>query len=300
MITMTRLAPLAAPLALLAALTLSAPAAAQSAGTLTVCTEASPDGFDIVQYESAVTNDAAGLTVFDQLLTFKPGTTELAPGLAQSWSVSPDGLQVTLKLRPGVKFHSTPWFTPTRDFNADDVLFSIQRMNDKKHWAHGVARNGYIYWEGMGMSSLVKAVDKLDPLTVRFTLSRPEAPFLANLAMDFTMILSAEYAAALLKAGQPEGLDEPATTNGSNGNGAKAIGNGWNSATADRVPQIFGPVLIMPGQRFRLPFAQAGSYSFDCQAHASGQMKVEVAETPAPGLARLRWRLQNWNKEWMR
>lgn len=65
----------------------------------------------------------------------------------------------------------------------------------------------------------------------------------------------------------------------------------------DRVPQVFGPVLIMPGQSFRLPFAQAGSYSFDCQAHASGQMKVEVAETPAPGWPRLRWRLQNWSKE---
>lgn len=65
----------------------------------------------------------------------------------------------------------------------------------------------------------------------------------------------------------------------------------------DRVPQLFGPVLIMPGQSFRLPFAQAGSYSFDCQAHASGQMKVEVAETPAPGLQRLRWRAQHWKQE---
>lgn len=65
---------------------------------------------------------------------------------------------------------------------------------------------------------------------------------------------------------------------------------------ADRVPQIFGPVLIMPGQRFRLPFAQAGSYSFDCSAHASGQMQVQVASAPAPGWERLRWRWNN--KEW--
>jgi hypothetical protein len=65
---------------------------------------------------------------------------------------------------------------------------------------------------------------------------------------------------------------------------------------ADRVPQIFGPVLIMPGQRFRLPFAQAGSYSFDCSAHASGQMQVVVAAAPAPGWERLRWRWNN--KEW--
>lgn len=201
--TLRPLPRLLAPLALAAAFTLPGAAAAQSAGTLTVCTEASPDGFDIVQYESAVTNDAAGLTIFDQLLSFKAGTTELEPGLAQSWSISPDGLQVTLKLRPGVKFHSTPWFTPTRDFNADDVLFSIQRMNDKKHWAHGVAKNGYIYWEGMGMSSLIKAVDKLDALTVRFTLTRPEAPFVANLAMGaIGSISSLEYAEKLRAANQ--------------------------------------------------------------------------------------------------
>lgn len=58
----------------------------------------------------------------------------------------------------------------------------------------------------------------------------------------------------------------------------------------DEVPQIFGPVLIMPGQDFRLPFAQAGEYPFDCTAHASGQMTVVVEDTPAAGWPRLRWR----------
>ena len=60
---------------------------------------------------------------------------------------------------------------------------------------------------------------------------------------------------------------------------------------SDSVPQIFGPVLIMPGQDFRLPFAQASDYQFACSAHASGQMTVVVAELPNPGWARLRWRL---------
>ena len=48
---------------LAASLALGAAATAHAAGTLTVCTEASPDGFDIAQYESAVTNDAAGRTI---------------------------------------------------------------------------------------------------------------------------------------------------------------------------------------------------------------------------------------------
>jgi dipeptide transport system substrate-binding protein len=184
-------------------LTLSITGAVHAAGTLTVCTEASPDGFDIAQYESAVTNDAAGRTVYDQLLAFRPGTTEVVPGLAEKWEVSADGLVYTFRIRRGVKFHTTPWFKPTRELNADDVLWSIQRVNDKKHPAHGVAKNGYVYWEGMGMSSLIKSVDKLDSHTVRITLTRPEAPFIANMAMEaIGSIFSAEYGEHLLKAGK--------------------------------------------------------------------------------------------------
>lgn len=65
----------------------------------------------------------------------------------------------------------------------------------------------------------------------------------------------------------------------------------------DEVPQQFGPVLIMPGQSFRLPFEVASTYSFACSAHASGQMAVIVAPTPEPGWQRLRWRWQHRNKQ---
>lgn len=59
---------------------------------------------------------------------------------------------------------------------------------------------------------------------------------------------------------------------------------------SDSVPQIFGPMLIMPGQDFRLPFEQASDYQFACTAHASGQMSVVVKPMPAPGWPRLHWR----------
>jgi hypothetical protein len=62
----------------------------------------------------------------------------------------------------------------------------------------------------------------------------------------------------------------------------------------DDVPQIFGPVLIMPGQSFRLPFEKASTYSFACSAHASGQLAVVVAPAPEPGWQRLRWRAGRW------
>ena len=59
----------------------------------------------------------------------------------------------------------------------------------------------------------------------------------------------------------------------------------------DDVPQIFGPTLMMPGQSFRLPFAQASSYQFACTAHASGQMTILVEPFPATPWARLRFRV---------
>jgi hypothetical protein len=60
----------------------------------------------------------------------------------------------------------------------------------------------------------------------------------------------------------------------------------------DSVPQAFGPVLVMPGQDFRLPFEQAGDYQFNCSAHANGQMTVNVVPQPDPGWERLRWRAE--------
>jgi len=60
---------------------------------------------------------------------------------------------------------------------------------------------------------------------------------------------------------------------------------------SDDVPQVFGPTVLMPGQSFRLPFAVAADYQFECTAHASGQMTVVVGPQPLSPWARLRWRV---------
>ena len=65
----------------------------------------------------------------------------------------------------------------------------------------------------------------------------------------------------------------------------------------DDVPQQFGPVLVMPGQSFRLPFEKASTYSFDCTAHASGQMTIVVAEAPATPWDRIQWRWNQFKKK---
>jgi hypothetical protein len=64
----------------------------------------------------------------------------------------------------------------------------------------------------------------------------------------------------------------------------------------DDVPQIFGPTLMMPGQNFRLPFAQASTYTFACTAHASGQMTIIVYDNPATPWQRLVWRTRQLTK----
>jgi len=58
----------------------------------------------------------------------------------------------------------------------------------------------------------------------------------------------------------------------------------------DKVPQTFGPVLIMPGQSFKMPFGVAGDVQFECTAHASGQMRIVVDPAPDAGWRRLVWR----------
>jgi len=182
-------------------------AASAAPSSLVVCSEASPEGFDIVQYTAAVTADASAETLFDRLIRFVPGSTELEPGLAQSWQVSDDGLSYTLQLRRGVKFHRSKTFTPSRDFNADDVLWSFQRQLDPQHPWHALSPRGFPYFESMAFGDLIERIEKLDDHQVRFVLRHPEAPFLADLAMGFASIYSAEYAAQLLAAGTPEKLN---------------------------------------------------------------------------------------------
>jgi hypothetical protein len=58
----------------------------------------------------------------------------------------------------------------------------------------------------------------------------------------------------------------------------------------DEVPQQFGPILLMPGQTFRMPFSMPASYQFACTAHLSGQMSIIVEPNPATPWARIRWR----------
>nr|WP_321525209.1 ABC transporter substrate-binding protein [uncultured Cohaesibacter sp.] len=178
------------------------------AKTLVYCSEGSPEGFTPALYTSGTTFDASSHTIFNKLVEFERGSTNVVPGLAESWDVSEDGMEYTFHLRKGVKFHTTKDFTPSRDFNADDVIFSFMRQKDPNHPFNKVSGGTYEYFGGMSMDSLIKDIVKVDDHTVKFVLSQVEAPFIANMAMDFASIASAEYAAQVEKTGNLDMFDQ--------------------------------------------------------------------------------------------
>ena len=183
-------------------------AVAAQAQTLVYCSEGSPEGFDPALYTAGTTFDASSHPLYNRLTEFRVGTTEVIPGLAESWTVSEDGTKVTFVLRQGVTFHSNDQFTPTRDFNADDVIFSFDRQGNADNPYNQVSGGTWEYFGGMSMPDLIESIEKVDDYTVVFNLTRPEAPIIANMAMDFASIVSKEYADAMLEAGTPEMVNQ--------------------------------------------------------------------------------------------
>ena len=89
------------------------------------------------------------------------------------------------------------------------MVFSFERharQGEQPYYKY--AGGNYDYFVGMGMPDVIKSVEKVDDYTVKFTLNAPNAPFLADLAMDFASIMSKEYADKLLADGQPEQLNQ--------------------------------------------------------------------------------------------
>jgi dipeptide transport system substrate-binding protein len=178
-----------------------------SAKTLVFCSEGSPENF-YPAINTTGTSFDANSQVYSRIVEFERGGTKVMPGLAERWDISPDGKTYTFHLRRGVKWHSNRIFKPTRDFDADDIVFSFERQWKENHPFFKVTSSNHSYFNDMGLPALMKSVEKLDGHTVRVTLNEAEAPFLADLAMEFAAIQSKEYADAMLKAGTPEKIDQ--------------------------------------------------------------------------------------------
>lgn len=174
---------------------------------LIYCSEGNPASFNPQLDTSGTTSDATAHQLYDRLLDFDPATGTIEPDLASSWLVSDDGLVYTFQLRKEVAFHSTAYFTPSRTFNADDVMFSINRWRQADHPYHLVSGGNYPYFSSLGLSDIITDVKRINGYRIEIHLNRPDSSFLANLATDFAVILSAEYADQLVEQGHPEHID---------------------------------------------------------------------------------------------
>ena len=148
-------------------------------------------GADGVGLDPAVITDGESFRVINQgcesLLAYDKETTNVVPSLAESWESNEAGTEWTFKLREGVTFHDGT------DFNADAVIFNFERWWDTEnpyHFEEQVFEYWDYMWAGFKGDSIVTNIEKVDDYTVKFTLSEPLAPILANMAMPMFSIAS--------------------------------------------------------------------------------------------------------------
>ncbi len=144
-------------------------------------------GGDSVGLDPAFEEDGESFKVcdniYDTLVQYKDGSTEIEPGLATRWESSKDGLTWTFYLRKGVKFHDG---TP---FNAEAVLFSLNRQHEKTHDFHKEG-GSYIYWVATGLAEIVDEITAIDEFTVQIKLNTSYAPFIYTIAITPFAIVS--------------------------------------------------------------------------------------------------------------
>jgi len=165
--------------AVISAAGVASPAAAQPAGTLVVGLVAEPVNLDPAQVTDLNSN-RVGRRIVETLVTFPEESTQVVPGLAESWTVSKDGLRYTFKLRKGITFHDGTAFT------AEAVKFSIERQIDPDHPFSKLGKYPFANYN----FGNVKAVEVVDPSTVEFVLKEPRASFLAVLTAGAASVVS--------------------------------------------------------------------------------------------------------------
>lgn len=180
---------------------------------LTYCTHASGFSFNPQTADAGTSMNVVTEQIYNKLFDIKNHSATLTPMLAQSYSISADGKEILLNLRHGVKFHQTPWFTPTRDFNAEDVVFSINRVlghntylptlaetnvtysNPQYKVFHEQARKvRFPYFDSIKLNEKIKSVTALSPYQVKIELFEPDSSILSHLASQYAIIFSQEYA----------------------------------------------------------------------------------------------------------
>lgn len=186
--TTTGMVALSLGLALVAAPAMAAGDTPQQGGDITVTFSN-----DVATLDPAIGYDWQNWSMikslFDGLMMYKPGTTELEPDLAQSYKISTDGKTYTFKLRPGVKF------TNGRAVTAEDVKYSLDRVVNPKTQSPGASFFSTIKgYKAMadGKADNLSGVKVIDPETVEIDLNQPDAAFLQKMALNFAFVVPKE------------------------------------------------------------------------------------------------------------
>lgn len=182
---------------------------------LIYCTQANSLSFNPQTSDAGTSMNVVTEQIYNKLFEVKNNSAVLEPVLAQSYSLSEDGKVITINLRKGIKFHQTKWFTPTRNFNADDVVFSLNRVlghntdlptsetfvnyeNPQYRIFHELAKKvRFPYFESIKLNEKIESVIATSPYQVQIKLFQPDASVLAHLASQYAIIFSQEYALQL-------------------------------------------------------------------------------------------------------
>lgn len=182
--------------------------------SLVYCTSVSGFSFNPQKADIGTNMNVVTEQIYDKLIELDSHTNRLIPALAERFEVSDDGLTVTFYLRKNVPFHETKWFSPSRPFNAEDVLFSLNRVigkesnelsgldqertQQKSELAKRLAeRTHFPFFESIDLKSKIASISAPSNYVVTIRLNRPDPSFLAHLASQFAVILSKEYALQL-------------------------------------------------------------------------------------------------------
>ena len=180
---------------------------ALSEKSIIYCSEGAPDSFNPQTVTSGTTIDATSNQLYNRLIEFNPTDNSIIPAIAKSWHVTRDGQMVTFYLRKGIEFHHTDYFKPTRALNADDVIFSFNRMFDINHGYYPISGGKYPFFQNAQLADLITSIEKINDHTVRFRLSHSDSSFLANIGGNSAVILSKEYAEQLVTLNAMQDID---------------------------------------------------------------------------------------------
>ncbi len=146
----------------------------------------------------------AARQVFDRLVEYDRRSGKIVPGLATRWEVSDDKLSYKFFLRKHVNFHTIDGFTPTRAFNANDVLFTFGRFMNTANPLYDADDMSTKDFQTVAMNMLISDITRRDTHEIEFQLSVPYPKFLSNLTMSFASIQSQEYGQAMTSGKTPD------------------------------------------------------------------------------------------------